>query len=96
MATFVSLINFTDQGIRDVKESPRRFEAFRVMAEKLGVTLKSGYYTVGHYDIVLVLEGTDEAVTAALLKTGSLGNVRSQTLRGFSVDEMRKIVGTMP
>lgn len=96
MATFVSLINFTDQGIRDVKESPRRYEAFRVMAEKLGVALKSGYYTVGHYDIVLVLEGTDEAVTAALLKAGSLGNVRSQTLRGFSIDEMRKIVGTMP
>ena len=95
MATFVSLMNFTDQGIRDVKESPRRYEAFRMMAEKMGVTLKSGYYTVGHYDLVVVLEGTDEAVTAALLKAGSLGNVRSQTLRGFSVDEMRKIVGTM-
>lgn len=96
MATFVSLINFTDQGIRDVKDSPRRYEAFRVMAEKLGVTVKSAYYTVGHYDIVLVLDGSDEAVTAALLKAGSLGNVRSQTLRGFSVDEMKKIVGSMP
>lgn len=96
MATFISLINFTDQGIRDVKESPRRFEAFRVMAEKLGVTLKSGYYTVGNYDIVLTLEGSDEAVTAALLKAGSLGNVRSQTLRAFSLDEMKKIASTMP
>jgi uncharacterized protein with GYD domain len=96
MATFISLLNFTDQGIRDVQESPRRFEAFRAMAEKLGVTVKSGYYTVGHYDIVVVLEGSDEAVTAALLKAGSLGNVRSQTLRGFSVEEMRKIVGSMP
>lgn len=96
MATFVSLINFTEQGIRDVKESPRRFESFRMMAEKLGVTVKSGYYTVGHHDLVVVLEGSDEAVTAALLKAGSLGNVRSQTLRAFSVDEMKKIVGTMP
>ena len=96
MSTFVSLISFTDQGIKDVKESPRRSEAFRVMAEKLGVTVKSIYYTVGHYDVVVTLEGSDEAVTAALLKTGSLGNVRSQTLRGFSAEEMKKIVGMMP
>lgn len=96
MSTFVSLVNFTDQGIKDVKESPRRSEAFRVMAEKLGVTVKSIYYTVGHYDLVVTLEGSDEAVTAVLLKTGSLGNVRSQTLRGFSADEMKKITGMMP
>lgn len=96
MATFISLLNFTDQGIRDVKESPRRYEAFRVMAEKLGVTLKSGYYTVGHYDLVVVLEGSDEAVTTALLKAGSLGNVRSETLRGFAADEMKQIISKMP
>lgn len=96
MSTFVSLLNFTDQGIKDVRESPRRYEAFRVAAEKLGVTVKGVYYTVGHYDVVLILEGQDEAITAALLKTGSLGNVRSETLRGFSVDEMKKIVGMMP
>lgn len=96
MSTFVSLLNFTDQGIKDVKESPRRYEAFRMAAEKLGVTVKGVYYTVGHYDVVLILEGQDEAITAALLKTGSLGNVRSETLRGFSVDEMKKIVGMMP
>jgi len=96
MATFISLLNFTNQGIRDVKESPRRYEAFRVMAEKLGVTIKSVYYTVGRYDLVVVLEGSDEAVTAALLKAGSLGNIRTETLRGFSVEEMRKVVGQMP
>ncbi len=96
MATFIILLKFTDQGIRDVKESPRRYDAFRVMAEKLGVTVKSGYYTVGRYDLVVVLEGSDEAVTAAVLKAASLGNVKSETLRGFSVEEMRKIVGQMP
>jgi len=96
MATFISLLNFTEQGIKDVKESPRRYEAFRVMAEKLGVTVKDGYYTVGRYDLVLVLEGSDEAVTAAVLKAGSLGNVKSETLRGFSLEEMRKIIGQMP
>lgn len=96
MATFISLANFTDQGIRDVKESPRRYEAFRVMAEKLGVTVKSVHYTAGRYDLVVILEGSEEAVTAALLKAGSLGNIRTDTLRGFSVEEMRKVVGQMP
>jgi uncharacterized protein with GYD domain len=96
MATFISLLNFTDQGIRNVKDSPDRYEAFRAMAEKLGVRVKDLYYTVGHYDIVVVMEGSDEAVTTALLKVGSLGNVRTETLRGFSLDDMKKIVGTMP
>lgn len=96
MATFISLVSFTDQGIRNVKDSPNRYEAFRAMAGKLGVTVKNVFYTVGHYDVVLILEGTDEAVTTALLKTGSLGNARTQTLRGFSVEEMKKMIGNMP
>jgi uncharacterized protein with GYD domain len=96
MATFISLLNFTDQGIRNVKDSPDRYEAFRAMAEKLGVRVKDLYYTVGHYDVVAIMEGSDEAVTTALLKVGSLGNVRTETLRGFSLDDMKKIVGTMP
>lgn len=96
MATFISLVNLTDQGIRNVKESPARFDVFRAMAEKMGVTVKSIYYTVGSYDIVMALEGTDEAVTSVLLKLGSLGNVRSQTLRGFSLEEIRQIVGNVP
>jgi uncharacterized protein with GYD domain len=93
MATFIALANFTDQGIRNVKDSPERFNAFRSMAEKAGVTVKSVHYTVGRYDMVLVVEGSDEAVTAALLKVGSLGNVRTETLRGFSPDEMKQIIG---
>jgi uncharacterized protein with GYD domain len=96
MATFISLLNFTDQGIRNIKDSPDRYEAFRAMAEKLGVMVKDLYYTVGHYDIVAVMEGSDEAVTTALLKVGSLGNVRTETLRGFSLDDMKKIIGEMP
>lgn len=96
MATFISLVSFTDQGIRNIKESPNRYEAFKTMAEKLGVTVKGVYYTVGSYDLVLITEGTDEAITTALLKTGSLGNVRTQTLRAFSVDEIKKILSTLP
>jgi uncharacterized protein with GYD domain len=95
MATFIILVNFTDQGIRNVKDSPDRFEAFKTMAEKAGGKVKSVYYTMGHYDMVLVVEGSDEAAMSSMLKVGSLGNVRTETLRGFSVDEMRKIIGKM-
>ena len=93
MATFISLVRFTDQGIRNVKDSPARAEAFKAMAEKLGVVAKSIYYTVGQYDMVVVLEGSDEAVTTAMLKTGSLGNVRTETLRAFSLEDMQKLIG---
>ena len=81
MATFIGLVNFTDQGIRNVKDSPDRYEAFRAMAEKVGVTLKGVYYTVGHYDMVLIMEGSDEAAVTAILKVGPLGNVQTETLR---------------
>ncbi|UVE18800.1 GYD domain-containing protein [Pseudomonas sp. LS44] len=96
MATFISLLNFTDQGIRSVKESPDRFQAFKAMAEGLGVAVKAVYWTVGSYDLLVVTEGSDEAATTVLLKAGSLGNVRTQTLRGFSEQEIRKIIGNMP
>jgi uncharacterized protein with GYD domain len=96
MATFISLVNFTDQGIRNVKDSPDRYEAFKAMAEKVGVKVKGFYYTIGHYDMVLIVEGSDEAAMTAMLKVGSLGNVRTETLRGFSLEETRKIISKMP
>ena len=96
MATYVTLANFTDQGIRSVKDSPDRLGAFRAMAEQLGITMKSVHYTVGAYDIVTVIEGSDEAVTSALLKLGSLGNVRTQTMRAFSPEEIKAIINKMP
>jgi uncharacterized protein with GYD domain len=96
MATFISLLNFTDQGIRSIKDSPDRYGAFRALAEKLGVTVKSFYYTVGHHDMVITLEGNEEAVTTALLKAGSIGNVRSETLRAFTVDETKRMIGNIP
>ena len=96
MATFISLINFTDQGIRNVKDSPDRYEAFKALAEKMGGTVKGVYYTMGHYDMLVIVEGSDEAAMTTMLKVGSLGNVRTETLRGFSLEEMRKIIGKMP
>lgn len=96
MATFITLVNFTDQGIRNVKESVTRAEAFKTMAEKMGVTVKSIHWTLGHYDMVVTAEGTDEAVTAALLAVGTKGNVRTESLRAYSLGEFQKIVGKIP
>lgn len=94
--TYVVLASFTDQGIRNVKESPDRLATFKSTVEKLGITMKSAYYTVGAYDIVTVVEGSDEAVTLALLKLGSLGNIRTQAMRAFSPEEMKAIINKMP
>jgi uncharacterized protein with GYD domain len=96
MATFIHLISFTDQGIRTVKDSPDRFEAYKAMAEKLGGKVKGVYYTMGQYDMLVILEATDELAMTAILKVGSLGNVRTVTLRGFSLEEMKKIISKMP
>ncbi|MEE8288793.1 MAG: GYD domain-containing protein [Nitrosomonadaceae bacterium] len=97
MATFISLLNFTDQGIRNVKQSLDRAEKFKEMAKKVGVTVKEIYWTVGSYDGVTILEGPDdETITSFLLSAVSLGNVRTQTLRAFSADEMKRIITNMP
>ncbi|MDG5468728.1 GYD domain-containing protein [Deltaproteobacteria bacterium IMCC39524] len=96
MATFVTLINFTDQGIRNVKDSPARLEAFRALVEAQGGTVKSAYWTLGNYDLVVTVEGTEEAAMTTSLTVGSLGNVRTQTLRGFSADEMKSFISKMP
>ena len=96
MPTFVSLINLTDQGVKNLKESPQRSEAFQAMAEKAGIKFKSIYYTQGQYDMVTIIEGDDEAAMVSSLKLLSLGNVRTQTMRAFSVDEMKGFISKMP
>lgn len=96
MATFIILFHFTDQGIRNVKGSPDRADAFKAMAGKLGVTVKDFYWTVGHYDAIAIVEGPDEAVTTALLSIGSVGNVRTETLRAFSAEEISRIITNIP
>ncbi|MGJ7508242.1 GYD domain-containing protein [Variovorax sp. GT1P44] len=96
MSTYISLVSFTEQGIRSVKESPNRAEAFTAVATKLGLTIKSMHWTSGAYDLVIVTEGGDEATMAALLSVGSMGNVRSETLRAYSKDEFKKIIALMP
>lgn len=90
MPAFITLINFTDQGARTIKQSPERYEAFKSMAEAVGVTVKSVHWTSGPYDLVVVTEGAEEAVMPLLMQMGTQGNIRTQTLRGFTPAEMRK------
>ena len=97
MATFIVLGNFTDQGIRNIKESPKRTEAFKALAAKVGVKVKEIYWTLGHYDLVTVVEAPDTATATSLgLAVAALGNVRTETLTAFSADEFGKILGKMP
>jgi uncharacterized protein with GYD domain len=96
MATFVMLASFTEQGVRNVKETAKRADAFRQMAEKVGVTVRDIYWTLGPYDVVAVGEAPDdETATALSLSVASLGNVRTQTLRAFSRDEIDAILKKM-
>jgi len=97
MATFVSLVNFTEQGVRDFQASPERAAKFKSMAEVTGVKLKEVYWTMGAYDVVMILEAPDDqVVAAALLGLASLGNVRTQTLRAFNSSEIREIISKVP
>ena len=96
MATYVVLGTFTDQGIRAVKDTTSRAEAFRAMAKKAGATVRDLYWTLGQFDIVTVIDAPDEATLGALLlSTGALGNLHTQSLRAFSADEIGKMVGKM-
>jgi uncharacterized protein with GYD domain len=96
MATYVVLVNFTEQGVRKAKDSPKRADAFKDMAKKCGATVKDLYWTQGQYDAVTVLEAPDDITATALaLSVGALGNIRTQTLRAFSAADMKKVIGKM-
>ena len=96
MATYIALSSFTDQGIRTVKDTTKRAEAVAKAAKKFGAKLTQIYWTVGHYDLVVIIEAPDEAsATAFMLSIGSAGNVRTQTLRAFNKSEMNGILGKL-
>jgi uncharacterized protein with GYD domain len=96
MATYVSLVRYTEQGIRNIKDSPARLDATKKAFQAAGGEIKQFYLAMGKYDIVIISEGPSDEVAAALaLGLGSLGNVRTETMRVFSEAEFRKIVGSI-
>jgi uncharacterized protein with GYD domain len=93
MATFVSLVNWTDQGIRNVKDTIQRYERGEELANKHGVSNEQIYWTVGPYDMVFIAQAPDaESITAYLLELGSAGNIRTTTLRAYNREEMNGIL----
>ena len=97
MATYIALVNFTDQGVRHIRHTTDRAKALVKAAANLGVAIKDIYWTLGSYDAVFTAEAPDDdTITAFALSMGSLGNIRTQTLRAFSAEEMNKILEKVP
>ena len=96
MATYVILTNFTDQGIRNVKDTVKRSEAFKELANKNNATVRDIFWTLGAHDVVSIVDApSDEAIISVGLALGMQGNVRTQTLRALSATEMSKLLGSL-
>jgi uncharacterized protein with GYD domain len=96
MPTYISMINWTEQGIRAIKDAPKRLDASKKALQKLGGGLKAFYMTQGSHDGVLIFDvPNEEALTNFLLTTGAAGNVRTTTLRAFTEDEFRKHIAAI-
>lgn len=96
MATYLVLSNFTEQGIRDIKETTNRADAVRKLARDFNVTVKEIYWTLGEYDVAAIFEAPDDSsVTALCLAIGQAGNIRTQMLRAFSAEEMKGVLARL-
>jgi uncharacterized protein with GYD domain len=97
MASYVVLVNFTEQGIRHIKQTTERAKQLVNAAANLGITIKDIYWTMGAYDAVFTADGPDDdTMTALAVSMGSIGNIRTQTMRAFSADEMKRILDKVP
>ena len=97
MSTFITLARYTQQGIQNIKESPKRLDAYKRAAQQAGGSVKGFYLTLGRYDIVVVGEApNDDAAAKLALATGSLGNVTTETLRAWTEDEFRSLIASLP
>ncbi len=97
MPTYITLYNFTQQGVENIKEGPARLDAARAALEATGGKLIGFYLTMGQYDLVVISEGPDDETAMKLLMAiGAQGNVRSETMRAFTEDEYRELVAGLP
>jgi uncharacterized protein with GYD domain len=97
MATYISLIKFTGQGIATIKQGPDRLDRNKDMLKSFGSELRAFYLTMGRYDIVAISEAPDDSTAAKVaLAVGSAGNVATETLRAFTEQEYREIVAALP
>jgi uncharacterized protein with GYD domain len=97
MATYVILTNFTEQGVKTIKESPARVKAMYKAVEAAGGRITALYATMGQYDLVAIAEGpSDEVTLLQLLGLGMAGNVRTTTLKAFTMEAFAAILGKLP
>src|SRR4051794_19020560 len=96
MATFITTIKFTQQGLKSIRETTRRAASIKTSARKMGVKVSDIYWTLGDHDGVLIFDAADdEAASSFLLNLGLMGNVHTTTLRAFTAAEMDKILGNV-
>ena len=97
MATYISLVQFTDKGIQAAKQTTQRVADWAAKVQSMGVSIKQMYWTLGQYDQVCIFEAPDDETAASvLLAADMLGNIRTQTLRAFTTSEMDKILTKVP
>jgi len=97
MSSYIWLINWTEQGIRNVKETTKRANSFKETAAMMGVNVKEILWTMGRYDLVLVIDApNDETVSRLALGLGMGGNAKTETLKGFSAQAMEQILKGLP
>jgi uncharacterized protein with GYD domain len=97
MPTFILTLNWTEQGIRAVKDAPKRSQAAKELAKKLGVEVKQVYLTSGEHDLLLIVDSTSgDNVAKFALATGALGNVRTSTVRAWPEPEFHKLISELP
>lgn len=97
MPTYIMLVNWTQQGIEKIKESPGRLDAVKSLFKEMGGEVKGFYVVMGRYDGVVIAEApNDETAAKIALALGSKGTARSETLRAFNEDEFRKIISALP
>ena len=97
MPTYVVMVNFTDQGARNIKEMPKLLQQNRQNAEALGISVKGVYFTQGEYDMVIIADAPDEdTVMAQTFAVAMRGNSRTTTMRAFSLEDVERIISKMP
>jgi uncharacterized protein with GYD domain len=96
MAAYVMLVQWTEQGMRQIEDSPKRLDAAKRVLKEMGGDIKAFYMTMGDYDLVAIYEAPDDAVAARFtLMLGRMGNVRTKTLKAFPEAAYREIVSSL-
>ena len=97
MPKYISLVNYTQKGVENIKDSPNRVDAFKQLCESMGARVEGFYLTMGRYDLLVIVDAPDpETVAKIILTTASSGAVSTETLQAFTEEEYRKIIAALP